>query len=423
MDEGSFRFLLECVSAQEKRLEALIPELPGGRGSTYIEFVAAHVAGATAYRKDLAHRYDAANSDDERTVLGNQLLRIDFYLKEMHEAVYRFRSDAGRTDLPVGLIYLIEALMEGLDLAATDRIVHLDDYYMYSVVPLVDKWSALSAALGVVFTDPARPIVFNLPGADPANIFLSPIVAHEVGHAVEWASGLLARCIDKVDVAELNAVVSNASTINADVDANEILNLWFVELLCDALAVALTGPSMLFASLVFLPAPAGGEPSKTHPDPLRRIDLLLKQLAADGWMPLLEAHVPGVLAWARTSATLPSPREAVVVELEKGIEVVAQALADVAKEVVGERLLTPAAYDLVSGPIGEALEAGIPPCEHDGKPFDVWPIVLGTWLFGITQAGGDPASLPKVAGDSQLNGFALKAIEMSTILRTWRAAE
>lgn len=83
-------------------------------------------------------------------------------------------------------------------------------------------------------------------------------------------------------------------------------------LVCDALALALTGPSFLYASAAFLPAPSPGAMG-SHPYAADRLRLSLEQLKALGWGDYLAAATPTILMWVKSlqSATPPpaTPQE------------------------------------------------------------------------------------------------------------------
>jgi hypothetical protein len=52
-----------------------------------------------------------------------------------------------------------------------------------------------------------------------------------------------------------------------------------------------------------------------------------------------------------------------------------------------------------------------------------WSIVLATWLFLLSENGGNSDSLYRTVDDAAANAISLKAIELSGMLRLWRAGD
>jgi hypothetical protein len=424
LDTSDFQ-LLRCVAeGQLHRIDGELTGLvPDQRGSTYVRFFALHIEAIRTLIDSVSESY--ASSDDlmEQTVLGRKLYRLKFLLDQIHSNVFDYKGDVGRRDLPVGLLYLTDALVVDLLKASADPLIHLDGLYMYSTQRIKVEWEKLSNELGVVWSEDAEPIVFNLPGLDPTNAFLSPILAHEVGHSVIQRQDLVNDLEGKLDGSEVERLKSELSSADPSVGIDDALSQfqrWAEELLCDALATELTGPSLLFSSAVFLPASAAGQSGRNHPDAGQRIALTLRQMELGGWIPLLEHVCPVILEWLRTVALVPpvdnSPREGFLRSL---VDLAQDAIAKIASDHVGSSLSS-ASYEAVEGEMSALLAQGIPPADLPGGPVSVWQIVNACWLHGIVGHGDNSVGLAEVVTDEQLSNFTLKTVEMASVLNLWR---
>jgi hypothetical protein len=425
VDHASFALLVHVAGDQLRRLASLLDVLSSGqRGSTYIRFVALHLEAINALVSQIEDEYSHASGDFERVVIGRKLYRLKLFLDDIHGNLVEHRNDIGRTDLPVGVLHLIDALIEDLLKASADPVVHLGQPYMYSTIRMADQWKKLSAELGVTWTEPVEPIIFNLPGLDPSNALLSPILAHEVGHSVIQRHDLVADVDSRLDVSAVDALkTAYAATPGADVDdAMEQFGRWVEELLCDALATELTGPGLLFAGAVFLPASSAGHSGPNHPDPAQRIALTLEQLDRGGWIPFLEGRCPTSLEWLRQVASLgpasPSPRETLLRGL---VDLATDALIEVATDYLAGAGLKWSDFEPKEAAVRELVEAGIPPAELDGEPVSPWSVVASVWMNAIATHGDSAGGLAQAAADVPMSQFALKTVEMSRVLRFWKA--
>lgn len=190
---------------------------------------------------------------------------------------------------------------------------------------------------------------------------------------------------------------------------------WIDELLCDALATALTGPSYLFASAAFLPAPELGDVG-SHPFPADRIRLTLDQLDQLGWSPLLEEKTPQVLDWLRNIQQDAHPDDHHERFLRGALDIVAPAIFEVAKEHVGTPLDVAEVHRLLLSLL-EHYEVGVPPVELDGATVSSWSILLGAWLHQFHRHGDQSATVAIAVDDSELSDFVVKAMEMARILQ------
>jgi hypothetical protein len=424
LDSDSFELLDRVVEAQVERLRSGLAHVERDqRGSTYVEFVGRHLCALDTRVSEI--RADFGSADEaERTFHARKLLRIRALLNEFHGEVLDYRSDIGRKDLPSGLLHLVDYLIEDLLKASADPIIHLDSEYMYSTQRLLDRWRKISNDLGIEWTETVEPVIFNLPGLDPGNALLAPVLAHEVGHSVIQRNDLVATLDSRLDSVALQLLKDEYLASSDEASLNACLgkfSFWAVELLCDALATELTGPSFAFSVAVFFPASSAGQSGPKHPDPAQRFSLALHQLKTNGWEPALRRLTPNVFSWLEGVERVQPmvPPDADERFLRNLVDFAIPSIAAVAKEYVGS-CLDWGSFEPLEDTLGGLIAAGIPPAELAGEPVPPWHTVAAIWLYGIAVHGDVPAGLVRCVEDVSLNGFTLKTIEMIRVLKLWK---
>lgn len=225
--EDDLNFLQAVV---RERITALRRELPAreGHGVSLIRGVA---AACTRLEGEAARE---ASGPGELPVL---LRRLHFVLGELellHYLVAKFRSDVGRTDLPVGLLHLVDALIDDLLPDSADPILHLDDENMYSTL---DVFQAAAGTLQPATQPTPHPVAFHVPGLDAGNALLSPILAHEVGHT-SWRQGIADQLDQLAEHTTIEQALRTGVTPAFTADTlRDTYDAWREELMCDALAV------------------------------------------------------------------------------------------------------------------------------------------------------------------------------------------
>lgn len=421
MDAHSLALLNQLIEHRVRRTQADVDSYHEGRGHSLAILIREFLSGIDSSRATFIAQMAAA-SDLERDVIGRQLLRLRQSLNELDSLLLPYASDIGRRDLPVGLLYLIDALIEALLPDPTDPVVHLSDDYMYSTQGLTAALRSVLPTLGASVPGGPASVLFNIPSSESTNALLAPILAHEIGHQAVNGRNLGSATLASADAAALNQLLTDRLAAAGITDASAWqlqFFRWLDELLCDALAAVMMGPSFLFASSAFLPAPAEGVIG-THPFPADRLRLTLAQLDAIGWTPIVQKHAPNVLAWAQDLAApvgdLSDPLEGF---LRGAIEIVAPAVTDVARSSV-TGALEPEAFEQLKGGIGEMLQVGIPPAELSEEPVSPWAILLGAWLHQFVRYGDEPKTLGVAIADRDFNLFTMKAIEMSRVAELWK---
>jgi len=410
--DASLGFLGRLVEERAQRILTRL-EAKRGRGSTF-------AAAFSTVCEDLIAQGQAAQSGASPTgkdfeVAVREMLRTLQQLDILYSVVAHFEADVGRRDLPVGLLYLVDELVKDLLPQSADPLIHLDDRHMYSTLPILETLPGLlkpDTVTGI------HPVAFNLPGLDPNNAMLAPILAHEVGHT-SWRQGIASELDQETDQAAVKGALDIA--VSKGVDASELTKMyasWGQELMCDVLAATLTGPSFLFASGVFLPGP-GHAVLGTHPYPQDRVALTLRILERFDWIECIERQAPKTLQWFVDLAGRPElsghPAETA---LRDSMSLIEPALLKVAENLCTKRL-TASAFVERETELADFHRLQIPPAVLSGEASSPWLIICSTWMNEIVRFGDDPVALPRIAVDDRANRFSLKAVELAAIASCW----
>ncbi|MES1169171.1 MAG: hypothetical protein ABUL47_00620, partial [Leifsonia sp.] len=293
--------------------------------------------------------------------------RLHTPLGVVHRVLAKYEGSIDRPDLPVGIQHLIDVLIKQLT-PTSDPIVHLDPVDNYSTVDLIKELNGMRREDGRLdikegYEGKKRPVALNLPALDPSNALLTPLLVHEVAHsAVEGE--LLGMLKDGTagQTAKVNAAIDGIKPEIGNVAGEETEKRyleWCGELICDAVALAITGPSFLFAFGGFV-RPSGVSSFSTHPPSRDRIAFHLRVLDRLQWTATLKQRLPDVYAWfigaADNTNLANSPDERV---LREGMADVQDAIIDLAIGAVKEPLL-PARAKLIVEDIAKELALGTP---------------------------------------------------------------
>lgn len=440
MANGIIRISRAKVMTQMESLRQNADTLPSGRGEQLgpiIRYVLDRVQKAVDDLDDDTVLADSLAEDSvDRAALLNitaqRFQRLVPQLGVVHTLIAEYGKSVGRSDVPVGLQHLVDLLIQQILPTPGDPIIHSQSTNMYSTIDLVALTDHLLNRAGetssIMFTG-MRPIVFNLPALDSANALLSPVLAHEVAHTAVNES-LLNKLFEQSDEPKIEGMLQIASealgwdaTRQGEIDALvRQYRGWCNELLSDAVALVLTGPSFLWAFSAF--APPSNLPSvTTHPSERDRARFHLDLLARLGWTPFLELHAPGLTAWFHEIASTPvlthSPQETF---LRSALEAVTDLAGQIAIEHVADGLLKPEFPLDVAEPVSWVSE-GVPMVEFNQTVLTPWQIILIGWLSAIKTRGDDPQTLPEAVGDVRFNALLVKMLEHSSVAAAWREYE
>jgi len=354
-------------------------------------------------------------SEDETRNFSRELERLLTDLTSYYNILSTYRHDAGRDDLPVGLLNLIDQVIVDLLPEGADPLIHSDHEENYGT-------SNLRQGLPIDM-DPPYPIAIHIPALTPASALLSPLLVHEVAHSAgqdQAMEGLLNEWDANGTWDQINALFDqHAANSRAD-SSGWMRNLisWCEELFCDGIATALTGPSYVYSIAHFLALP-NGRPGSSHPPDRLRVAFCLKVLEQHGWLPEMLRWHPKILEWMiALSADAVSPRSSKDRFLTAAIDLVTSDLVRVATSRVPEAF-RPNDHDENLTEALLMLAEGIPPVSLSTPTLSVWQIVLCGWISGVTSGGNIPRAINSAAVDVSLNALLIKTMEMVKIVELW----
>lgn len=405
-----------------------------GRGGEWRSLLLhVHAQFVTASDRAFKNIVDADQTNEPRSSMllelaGRQLERIRIQLDSLHIYFATYRDAVARSDIPVGLQHLVDLLMEQIVGTDGDPVIHLNPNNMYSTIDMVPALQELTAALdppGETFAGRRHPILFNLPALDPKNVLLAPVLAHEVSHTLV-SRDLLRTFQQEMQVDGTLAVVQSdlvpleSATPGVSGPLGQQFRAWSSELLCDAIALALTGPSFLFALVAFAPPSASGSSGDRHPDNQDRVAFALELADQLGWIAPMEERCPGLLGWLRHVSSQPvlqnTPAETF---LRSAILTTASTRTSVVLDQIGDAYRGDASLSRLDE-ASHWLAQGVPMVDPGGQALSPWEVVLAGWFGAIKVHGDLPESVAIAAHDEGFNALLVKGIEYSQIVSSWR---
>jgi hypothetical protein len=427
---ASDRELLLAVARQEidaLREDPRLAELPGSRGTALRDHVL-DLFGAVEHRME--HEPRDAAPEPARRAFARRLRQAIHVLRGAHVALPWLAATRSPT-LNLGSLYMTEKCARILVGPDVDLVVVQDPEYMYATT----SWpfsEMIDRTPGFKPKADRRPIVLNYPLSDSDRLLLHPIFAHELGHASTQEHGLVTVVETEFDndpsfMTALESTVDdisstqNVPTTQVSGSLRGLLRNWIEELLCDHLAIEVTGPAFVWAFAMFAMPFSYREPSQSHPPNTVRMRLALDHLARRGWRAYMERIAPAVTAYldeiaadASTDLDIPSAflRDQFLAHPEVLQEAaIARVDADSLDAVTMERAANEAA---------ELLSQLILPVGLD-DPIDGRAILIGGWQQAFRDHGDHPAGMVKALADARLQELIGKAIEMSTVAEAWES--
>lgn len=400
-----------------------------GKGSHFISFIALRLTDVEQELASiLAEVSDAAGDEDILRHLPVKILRLIPRLEMLHVTVAQYAPMVGRRDMSVGFVHLLDVLMEEILINRSDPVVRLDTQRMYSTINITRQVDYLMDHSGSQLTPYVGDdsIAFNLPALDPENALLSPVLAHEATHSAVNQK-LLADLLTSVDPAIIDAIwlrwLTVAGLLPNQKEANawgERLKRWCAELLCDIVAIALTGPAFVFSFIAFVPTMRDASLGN-HPYHADRIQFQLDALESLGWTSVLEARTPGLLSWMRDSAENHvldgTPEESFLREvLDLARETIR---ATAINHIPQARRLDPTFAVAGLDDAMNLLADGIPAVEAAGGTLTPWEILLSAWLVAIAEGGDQPRTLKVAPTNEEFGRLVVKSIELAGIKVWW----
>ena len=415
------------------------------------EEVAAHVGRRRA-------GYESLPDEDSKRGAVTEMRSLLEGARDLHVSLSWL--DAARTPpLDLGTRYLIDFIASRLVSARAEVTVVTAVEGSYRTA--IDPFSFVFSNLEEQQVDELAIVVF-VPRREQHSGLLHPLIVHELGHAASKQGGLaqsltaktesddsLRKLLDTsahalaaemdmradvmtaickaVDVAPEPAPESEAVSSVARGYLMLQLGYWVEEALCDAFATQLLGPTYLYAFAAIVGTGDLDATDAQHPPARQRMRLMLAQLDALGWEPILAKETPEIGDWLRDKSTTSLRHQEPAHRFCLGaLELLMDDVRGMVAEHVGQLAFEPAAFDAArSEEIKSLLAAGVPPAQaHEvgtaqRRKIGRAEIILGSWLFALGEGGGGLDALARAPGLPELSRLLPKALELSALVAAW----
>jgi hypothetical protein len=427
-----FRFLVAAIRRAVDQLRATADA--AGTRSGKAKHLRAHLDEAlkavSARVERSEGRFSTAATDIERVSLIDSLRLLNRYVSSMQEASPWLQS-AAAPQLHIGLLYFLDEAAAAMLGASSEIVTTSDAKYQYATVswpfrPILTRYGGGPPA-------GTRPIVIFYPPQDSASLLLHALFAHELAHPAIEEHQLLDTVLgshladtqfqqDFEDAAQDFTSSTKIPIAASRIELRKSVNAWTTELLCDALATEYLGPSFLLAFGAVVLTTSWNEPQKKHPPTTLRVEQMLVQLGQRGWDGRLGSELPDTYAWFQDVAS--SGLGATPLYEQFLIDTARRVVDDVratATTRLGGNSYTPGAFDAIADELMAFLRQRILPAQKgDGSAVDRRAIILAGWLYVFESIKDDPTSIPKGLENDELQEFLATALEMSSVLETWR---
>lgn len=433
---GDFEFLVTTVRRSISQLRACTAAHAapgGGRGQGLREHID-ETLDAISNRVDASEaRFKAAKEDLERNSLIDSMRLLNRHVTSMHEAA-AWLGTVDDSPVHIGILYFVDEAAAAIIGVDADVIPVGDAAYQYATVSW--PFARILARLKRKPMASSRPVILFFPPQEAQTVLLHALFAHELAHSAILKHKLVLQVLRKhlsektfrSDFARRVKWLERKrklTTAEAQIELTNNLTSWTTEHLCDAIAIEYLGPSYLLAFAAVVLSTSWSEPNQTHPPTTLRIGAMLDQLRMRGWEPLLRSSIPRTNDWLAGIATLSkshkpsSPLEQFLVDWSRKFAVQISATA---ASRLGSSAYSPRDFEIVRQEVVELLSRQILPSQlQDGSPTDRRTIFLASWLQVFDLFEDSPSSIAKGAANDEFQDFLGTAMEMSSVLETWKS--
>ncbi len=389
-----------------------------------------------AYRALIAHvdlrceDYNSLPDHESRRGAVIEMRQLVAGARNLHRSL-SWLDAAREPPLDLGTRYLVEQVAARLvsSQAEVTVVAAIDRSYATVTNPLRGVFQ-LSGAQGS--GDELATVVF-VPRREQRSGLLHPLIIHELAHAADEQHGLVGRVLQAAAKDEsLIAALGSAAKEHTDAGGDDIsaalealegrLAAWVEEIVCDAFAAQLLGPTYLYSFMTIVGTSDLDAAGDEHPPTRQRIRLLLAQLDGLGWQNLLAEASNEIDGWFRARAS--ENHEYKDISARFCIDAVSSLAGEVRNMVsshVGDLTFWARDFTQVREEIDQLLAAGIPPSQTLAREgIDRAAIILGSWLFAVGRAGGGLDALAIAADVPQLSRLLPKALQDAAILEAWQ---
>ena len=413
MDERGLEFIQSLIAGHIDSALRGQPTGHSGRGARLFDLHRRVIGQVEATLADVDAMLEASDDDNIRRYAERTLHRTLAQVRTILPLLRPLMESVRRDDVPIGMLVALDSAIEALLPTGADPVVYFDNAHMYSTLDLYHM-------LGWEQEREPTPVAFFVPVLSPFNALMTPLLVHEIGHTAILQAELGSTTMSAASN-DLNALFAKHLS-DADRETRVTVKAqlvdWVDELLCDSLAVAICGPSYLFAEAAFFPATEHDHPASSHPFPSYRLHLSLASLESTGWSDFMVSICPETIEWLRRQATPRTPTSVQERFLREACEALASAIESTVSGHIPEPI-DPEAYAAVAPQALDQLRMRVPASEIDQEPIGPWQILMLGWQWAFEVHGDSPATLAQAPNDLELSRVLLRAIEMAQIRRLW----
>jgi hypothetical protein len=430
--DDDFAFLLKAI---ERLLSSIRSEVESGqsyrhRGDVLARHVIQTLDAITRRVREEQQRYPQRTRQSSKEIAADSLRLYMQLVWVTHSATCWLAQDEDTLDL--GAIYFADEAALAMLGQGAEIVPVADSEYMYSTVSWPFAW-LFEGYLEAEMPKGPRPIVLIYPDHERHNTLLHCLFAHELGHATVHKYDLASKVLRKLNTTrEYRQVIEKLIPPGEDQADPEVVGeieeqalSWLEEMLCDACAFGYLGPSYLFAFAEFCLSTSWAEVGEEHPSTTLRTDLLLRFAKRTGWDSYLKGRVSQIWSWFEFAASSnSSAADPVSLSADQICLLAHNLVIEAAEEILGDKLFRSNGWRRQDRHFSKLLDNDIlPVTQRDETPASHAEIMLATWLQAIDKHGGGPAALASALGEERYPRFVAKALEMTTVLRTWKEVD
>lgn len=408
-----------------------VPRAPGERGSHFLSVISATLDALEAAVSARESEFATSTDDTDRRAIVVAARQLNIYIMSLHSVAPDIES-AAQPPLALGFIYFVDQLVTLLLRQRADVVMMPGLRYNYSTG--FRPYEDLLQDLGVtVYPVSVPPIVVRFPIQETDSLFLHLIVAHELGHHVVEQERLDAQVMQQDPTPSANLAsftqavadyqsINRVSAVRAHGEIARRFASWLSEFLCDAIGLAIIGPSYLLTFAAFITPVAGPEPGPSHPPAMLRMELLMNLLDAWGWRTLLDPELSSTMKWMDETAGRGQQvgQNTYYLSLEEIFERLFGTIRAVVETSLGSRRYSHDGYETQAAELRLLLANDVLPAQlEDRSAAHHRNIILAGWLHALARYQDEPTSLVRVVADRDYQRFLTKALEMSAVLETW----
>lgn len=430
--DDDFAFLLDAIKRLLSSIRSQVESGHGDRprGDVLASHVLQTLDAITNRVQAEEGRYPLRRSQSSKEMAADSLRLYMQLVWVTHSATCWLSQDEDTLDL--GAIYFADEAALALLGQGAEIVPVADSEYMYSTLSWPFAW-LFDKYLEEEMPEGPRPIVLVYPDHERHNTLLHCLFVHELGHATVHKYDLASKVLDRLNTTSEYRQLVDSWVMPGESEPNpELVEeietqalSWLEEMLCDAFAFGYLGPSYLFAFAELCLSTSWAEVGEEHPSTTLRTNLLLRFSQRTAWDSYLRGRLRKVWDWFEFAASPGSAAtDLVSISADRICLLARDIVIDAAEQILGSEVFKPSRWRRLDGYFAKLLDNDILPVMREDKtPASHAEILLATWLQAIDKHGATPAALARALGEERYPRFVAKALEMTTVMRTWKEVD